>query len=166
MLLASISRMILTDCTSYTGNLTYVLDSGLRISIDNSQFITPNRFLEFDGSISYNSSEVEVLIEDRPDDAPEYPILGQPFLSAAYLMVDNDAQTFTLWESVPQAKTDLVAVAPSKCDSSTSSTSTNTTSHGLPRSTIIPVATIIPLVFISLVAVATYYITLRRRSRN
>ena len=40
----------------------------------------------------------------------EIPLLGQPFLSSAYLHVDNHLKQFTLWEANPTDKMQLVTV--------------------------------------------------------
>lgn len=37
--------------------------------------------------------------------------LGRYFLTAAYLMVDHDAETFTLWQANPTTRSNLVKVA-------------------------------------------------------
>ena len=41
--------------------------------------------------------------------------LGQPFLSSAYLMVDNDKEQFTLWQSKPVTTSNIVAIGPPAC---------------------------------------------------
>ena len=48
------------------------------------------------------------------------PLLGQTFLTSAYLLVDNDHSQFTLWRSNATTNQNLVAIGPSSCVSSTS----------------------------------------------
>ncbi|EXJ81473.1 hypothetical protein A1O3_07765 [Capronia epimyces CBS 606.96] len=55
----------------------------------------------------FNESQREVLISSLGD---QPATLGRYFLTAAYLMVDQDAGTFTLWQANPSNNTDLVAI--------------------------------------------------------
>lgn len=50
----------------------------------------------------------------------DLPKLGKPFLSSAYLSVDNDRQSFTLWEAQPNVTQDLVSLGPPVCSSTPS----------------------------------------------
>ena len=64
------------------------------------------------------------------DDAQQkaLPVLGRNFLSAAYLMVDNDQQQFTLWQGQPSASQDLRAAGPPTCSNSGTPTPSASTS--------------------------------------
>lgn len=46
-------------------------------------------------------------------------VLGGPFFSSAYMMVDNDREQFTLWRANPTTDADIVAVTPPGCIEST-----------------------------------------------
>lgn len=53
------------------------------------------------------------------------PILGRTFLTGAYLMVNQDSNTFTMWQANPSKDTNLVAVG-----SNPNSTCGNSTAQG------------------------------------
>ncbi|CAG7555605.1 unnamed protein product [Fusarium equiseti] len=80
----------------FHGDLTFHLDSGLEIRVPNNQFVFPEAEIDKAGSRVYNQTQQSILINDIEDEAL---ILGRYFLTAAYLMVNQDAGTFTLWKA-------------------------------------------------------------------
>lgn len=63
-----------------------------------------------------NSSEVVVLINSLQDvNKNNIPRFGTPFLSSAYLIVDNDHKQFTLWKSQQSQKSNLIPIGPPAC---------------------------------------------------
>ncbi|TGO30007.1 hypothetical protein BPAE_0009g00230 [Botrytis paeoniae] len=101
--------------TGYIGSLNYMmqpirdlsikLSSGLEVTIPNSQFMPPFVTIERNGSRVFNESQKEFLYgvtSNQPS------TLGRYFLTAAYLMVNHDENTFTLWQANPSTATDLV----------------------------------------------------------
>ncbi|UZP34274.1 hypothetical protein NXS19_002090 [Fusarium pseudograminearum] len=80
----------------FTGDLTFYLESGLEIRVPNNQFVFPETEIDKDGSRVSNLTRQNILINSVEDEAP---ILGRYFLTAAYLMVNQDAGTFTLWKA-------------------------------------------------------------------
>lgn len=56
----------------------------------------PETEIDKDGSRVQNLTRQNILINSVEDEAP---ILGRYFLTAAYLMVNQDAGTFTLWKA-------------------------------------------------------------------
>ncbi|KAI0144105.1 hypothetical protein F4776DRAFT_661200 [Hypoxylon sp. NC0597] len=77
----------------------------IQIRVPNSQFLVPFVDIDRNGSRIFNSSEREPLLTEvtgRP------ATLGRYFLTAAYLMVDIDANTFTLWQANPTLDSKLV----------------------------------------------------------
>jgi hypothetical protein len=44
--------------------------------------------------------------------ANDMPLLGHPFLAATYLMVNDDNDTFTLWQSNPTLESKLITAQP------------------------------------------------------
>lgn len=81
------------------------LSSGFQVTIPNSQFMPPFVTIERNGSRTFNNSEREFLYgvtSNQPS------TLGRYFLTAAYLMVNHDENTFTLWQANPSTSTDLV----------------------------------------------------------
>lgn len=91
----------------FEGDITFELDSGLTVRVPNDQYIVPFVTIERNSSRIFNESQREVLIGALGD---QPATLGRYFLTAAYLMVDQDAGTFTLWQANPSGDTDLAAV--------------------------------------------------------
>lgn len=105
------------------------LGPGPSISIANSQVVQPDATILSNGSINYNSTLNEVnIIPLKLKNANDMVQLGRQFLSGAYLLVNEDAGTFTLWQAVDSSDENLVAVGEtgqifsSTCASTTSNT--------------------------------------------
>ncbi|KAM0342607.1 hypothetical protein ACHAPU_009334 [Fusarium lateritium] len=91
----------------FDGDITFHLDSGLQIRVPNDQYIVP--FSEVDRSgARVTKSNVKELLMNGVADQPT--TLGRYFLTAAYLMVNHDSGTFTLWQANPSSKSKLVRV--------------------------------------------------------
>lgn len=78
--------------------------------MQNDQFLTPFVQIGYDGARFLNESIKELLI--NPTDQP--PTLGRYFLTAAYLMVNHDSNTFTMWQGNPSSSSNLVTVMSEK----------------------------------------------------
>ncbi|KAL2280627.1 hypothetical protein FJTKL_12344 [Diaporthe vaccinii] len=89
---------------SFDGDITISLSSGLSVTVQNDQFLTPFVQIGYDGARFLNESIKELLI--NPTDQP--PTLGRYFLTAAYLMVNHDSNTFTMWQGNPSSSSNLV----------------------------------------------------------
>ena len=87
--------------------MTIYLDSGLEIRIPNSQFMTPHVDVNRSGKRIINKSKRELLVNALGN---QPPTLGRYFLTAAYLMVNHDANSFTLWQANPTSSSNLVPV--------------------------------------------------------
>jgi hypothetical protein len=92
---------------SFDGDATFVLSTGLSIRVPNNQLITPH--------ISMDRSGARIIEEDKPEllfggVGNQPTTLGRYFLTAAYLMVNHDAHTFTMWQANPTSKSNLVPV--------------------------------------------------------
>ena len=76
----------------------------------------PERTIDLDtGQLVANTTVDELLINSlQAQNSFDVPKLGRPFLSAAYLMVNHDEGTFTLWSASMSSEEDLVSVG--KCD--------------------------------------------------
>lgn len=98
--------------TPYTGDLTIKLESGLSVRIPNDQLVVPNLTVDpTSGALIANASTPELVVNAiQSVNANDLPQLGRQFLTAAYLMVNQDANQFTLWEANPTTNEDLVAV--------------------------------------------------------
>ena len=102
----------------YDGNLTFNVYPDLEITIPNHQLVVPDIEINPRGqeAISNYSTYVEVLINSlQSSNADDMPRFGMPFLSSAYLLVDNDHQQFTLWASQQSETSDIVEIGPPVC---------------------------------------------------
>lgn len=101
----------------YDGDLTIRLSGGLSIRVPNNQFLVPFVDIARNGTRVTNDSLVDLLISSNG--AGAMGTLGRYFLTAAYLMVDHDANKFTLWQANPSAsKPNLVPVIAESTDPS------------------------------------------------
>lgn len=97
--------------------MTFFLDSGLEIRVPNDQFMTPFVDINRSGKRVVDKSKREFLMNPL---GVQPATLGRYFLTAAYLMVNHDANSFTLWQANPTSSSDLVPVydkeAADKCN--------------------------------------------------
>lgn len=85
--------------------------SGLQVQIENNQLVQPDETISSNGSINYNATLNEVnIISLQSTNQNDMVHLGRQFLSGTYLMVNEDAGTFTMWQAVPNKEEMLVAV--------------------------------------------------------
>ncbi|PQE19414.1 Peptidase aspartic protein [Rutstroemia sp. NJR-2017a BBW] len=96
----------------YTGDLTIELDSGFSARIPNDQLVVPNLTIDEEtGALIADGSTPELVLNAIQEiNANDLPQLGRQFLTAAYLMLNQEAQEFTLWQANPTENEDLVAV--------------------------------------------------------
>lgn len=90
--------------------MTFHLESGLKIRIPNTQYMPPHVYHDEDGSRIMDTGARELAMPETPNGVP---MLGRYFLTSAYLMVNHDVGTYTLWESNQNAsiwKNDLVMI--------------------------------------------------------
>ena len=87
--------------------MTFFLDSGLEVRIPNDQFMTPFVDIDRQGKRVVNEGKREFLMHALAD---QPATLGRYFLTAAYLMVNHDSNSFTLWQANPTTSEDLVPV--------------------------------------------------------
>ncbi|PHH81257.1 hypothetical protein CDD83_3633 [Cordyceps sp. RAO-2017] len=101
----------------FDGDLTIVLASGLKVRVPNSQFITPHLAMDSDGARILDRTKRDLLINGL---GSQPATLGRYFLTSAYLMVDHDAKSFTLWRANPSTSSRLESVThegtASQCD--------------------------------------------------
>ena len=87
------------------------LDSGLSVRIPNDQLIVPDRTISSSGEITANASSPNLVINPIKEiNANDQLHLGRQFLSAAYVMLNEDSSSFTLWKANPTLKEYLMAV--------------------------------------------------------
>lgn len=107
----------LYNSSFFDGELSFLLSNGLQVRVPNSQFLTPFVDVARNGSRVVDRSKRELLMNGLAD---QPATLGRYFFTSAYLMVDHDAKTFTMWQANPSVKSNLVAVSSkSGCGGST-----------------------------------------------
>lgn len=86
--------------------------SGLNVQIANSQLVQPDESIVSNGSITTNSSINDLnIIALQSTNADDFVSLGRQFLSGAYLLVNYDSGTFTMWQAdIDDTEEDLVGV--------------------------------------------------------
>lgn len=92
---------------SYDGDMTFFLDSGLEIRVPNDQFMTPYVDIDRSGKRIVDNSKREFLMNPLSN---QPATLGRYFLTAAYLMVNHDANSFSLWQANPTFSSNLIPV--------------------------------------------------------
>jgi hypothetical protein len=117
--------------------MTIQFDSGLSVRIPNDQLVVPNLTINPQtGQLVANASEPELVINSiQQVNEGDLPQLGRQFLSSAYLMVNQDADEFTLWSANPTANEDLVAVDTQNQVIEEFCSSTTNTSKTVPHNT-------------------------------
>ncbi|OCK76877.1 acid protease [Lepidopterella palustris CBS 459.81] len=96
---------------AYQGDFTITLDSGLSIRVPNSQLVIPDRTISGDGSIASNESVRDYMFYSLQDvNAHDTPRIGRIFFTSAYIFINNDDKTFTIWEANPTTETNIISV--------------------------------------------------------
>ncbi|KAL9603331.1 MAG: hypothetical protein Q9219_001193 [cf. Caloplaca sp. 3 TL-2023] len=96
--------------------MTITISPGLDIRIPNHQFIKPDFSVDAQGAIiEANSSSREILINSfQETNTSNIPLLGIPFFSGSYLLVDQERDQFTLWQGNPNTMEQrIVPIEPS-----------------------------------------------------
>ncbi|KAL8644533.1 MAG: hypothetical protein Q9226_007716 [Calogaya cf. arnoldii] len=95
--------------------MTIKLLPGIEIRIPNHQLVVPDYSLDNQGLFQEtNSSARELLINSLQEiNKNDMPLLGRPFFSSAYMLVDHEHNEFTLWQGNPTAtEKKLVPIGP------------------------------------------------------
>ncbi|GKU08597.1 unnamed protein product [Fusarium langsethiae] len=92
---------------AFDGDITFHLDSGLQVRVPNYQYIVPLVDIDRSGTRVTKPKTKELLMNGV---AHQPATLGRYFLTAAYLMVNHDAGTFTLWQGNPTQRSKSVKV--------------------------------------------------------
>ncbi|KAI1265538.1 aspartic peptidase domain-containing protein [Xylariaceae sp. FL1019] len=116
----------------YKGDMSVIIGGGPTIRVPNSQLVVPERTVDpSDGKIFSNISRNNLVFNPIQDvNLHDLSQLGRQFLSSAYVMVNQDSGTFTLWAANPTTVEDIIGVesegaeTTNFCVSSESSTST------------------------------------------
>lgn len=161
---------------AYTeGDMTISFSSGLQVTVPNDQFMVPFVTIARNGSRVFNDSQKEFLFNPTVAHV-QPPTLGRYFLTSAYLMVNQDAATFTLWQANPSTATQLVPVLNEKrdtqaCDGSNSTTTNPSGTAGSSPSKklssgVVAAIAIVTVVAVALIALWIFYVVRTRRKRE
>lgn len=93
----------------------------------------PEQSVASSGAIQTNNEmSLTLLSGTRNDNKDDTPIIGMPFFSSAYLMVDLDASTFTLWQANMTDNSNLIAIGADAGCTHSPPVSTNSTIDDAP----------------------------------
>lgn len=96
---------------SYGGDLSLILDGTSKFTLSNDILILPREYVAPDGAFQTDSSSPGIAFTPTSNDnVNDVSIIGRPFFSAAYIMVDLDAETWTIWQANATTDTRLVSV--------------------------------------------------------
>lgn len=87
--------------SSYTGNLTFTLRNGLKMTIPNHQLLTPGGRIDDNGVLTDDPSIRELQIQDHGPGNIKMPRLGFTLLTAAILTVNHESNRFSLTVANP-----------------------------------------------------------------
>ncbi|KAF2632492.1 hypothetical protein BU25DRAFT_470146 [Macroventuria anomochaeta] len=96
----------------YYGGLTINLLNSISVKIPNTELVVPDTYIASDGAVQTNTSVRNVVINSlQAENDKDLPVLGRLFLSSAYVMVNQEAGSFSVWQANTGSKTsEIVAV--------------------------------------------------------
>jgi hypothetical protein len=158
----------------FDGDLSFLFSSGLEITIPNSQLVVPDVQVNQAGQMDIpNSNNREILIYNlETSNVNDMPLLGQAFLTSAYIHVNNDDEEFTIWQANPTKGENLVTVgSQSTCHQTTSNQTTFGGTGPVPKNSVRTLsAAVISAISIGIIlAIGTIIIALyflRRKQRR
>lgn len=82
------------------------------MKIPNTELVVPDTYIASGGAVQTNTSVRNVVINSlQTDNGNDLPVLGRLFMSSAYMMVNQDAGRFSIWQANAGSKTsDIIAV--------------------------------------------------------
>ncbi|KAF8430410.1 aspartic peptidase domain-containing protein [Tirmania nivea] len=97
---------------AFPGTLTIKLTNGFSAEIPNHQLIHPARTISDKGEIVIGNNSVKVVRLNALEgiNAPDLPLLGAPFLSQTYLVVDHDNHVMKFANAKASSEQDLQPV--------------------------------------------------------
>jgi hypothetical protein len=105
--------------------MTISLQNGPSIRVPNPELVVPDTSIASDGSVQTNTSLRNIVISSLQDvNKDDLPMLGRLFLSSAYVMVNQEAGRFSVWQA-NTAPMDSEIVAVDKANNEVSDFCTN-----------------------------------------
>lgn len=94
------------------------------------------QFVGSDGKVhADNAAPLILMSPTEAENSNDMPIIGMQFFSAAYLMVDLEAGTFTLWQANATTETNVVPIGGNCAEASKSSSSSSSSIAATPTTT-------------------------------
>ena len=92
------------------------MDSGVNVTVPNHEIMKPLVDINSNGEeYIVNGSNIRLTAFSTLD---QFLYLGRPFLSSAYMMVDEDQRQFTIWQGKTSEDQNLIAVRQPPCTTS------------------------------------------------
>jgi hypothetical protein len=160
---------------SYAGNLTFTFSNDLQITIPNHQLVIPDISIDISGNTVFNSSTREVMLNSlQASNADDMPMLGMTFLTSAYLSVNHDRGTFSLWQANPTTDKKLIGIGQNSngclgaATNTTSVTSSPSPSHKPSPSPISAgaIAGVVVVAAVALTAIVVGCLYMRRKTKR
>lgn len=91
--------------------MTIVLDQYSQFTLSNDLIILPREYVASEGAFETDSSAPGILmLPTFYENVNDVILVGRPFFQSAYIMVDLDSNTWTLWQANATTDTRLVSV--------------------------------------------------------
>jgi hypothetical protein len=123
--------------------MTIKFQNSISVKIPNTELVVPDPYIATDGAVKTNTSVRNVVLNSlQAENVNDLPYLGRLFLSSAYMMVNQEAGKFTIWQANTGSKaSDIVAVDKQNniiSESCVDSTGGSTNTKSLPTSSVTP----------------------------
>lgn len=105
------------------------MNDDFKITISNDLLVLPHETIQSSGAFTSDPSKLDVMIYPDPVQT-DIPFLGRQFFTAAYLYVDHDERTYSLWEAKTTSDSNLVAVGDNCAASAPTSTASGSSASG------------------------------------
>ncbi|RMY76242.1 hypothetical protein D0863_02065 [Hortaea werneckii] len=120
----------------FPGDVTVGLAEGLTFRVPNEVLVVGEQFVGSDGKMhTDNSAPLVLMSPTEAENSNDMPIIGMQFFSAAYLMVDLEAGTFTLWQANATTETNIFPIGGNCTEANKPSSSTSSSSAATPTTT-------------------------------
>ncbi|USW57577.1 Putative aspartic peptidase A1 family, aspartic peptidase domain superfamily [Septoria linicola] len=107
----------------YAGDLEIQIQGGPAITIPNDVLVVPDQYTDAAGVVQDNSSAGTLMLS--PNDGPnvnDIPLIGMSFFSGAYLSVNLDNRTWSIWPAKATTDTEIITIGANKCEEKTNVT--------------------------------------------
>jgi hypothetical protein len=91
------------------------LQNSISIKIPTTELVVPDTNIETDGAVQTNTSVRNIVINSlQSDNDNDLPVPGRLFMSSAYLMVNQEAGKFSIWQANTGSKTSAIVAVDKK----------------------------------------------------